>query len=139
YRGGNRDYGKVLDIKVSLINSNGKTIATTTKIFFQSIKYDFGNGAGYGSSILTKGAKLELNYDEPVGGTSYKYVVSALNQPTVFKAIPADDITDNLTIKIDSVNGINIEDINNHIKISTGKIKVKLYDERRGVWVEVLL
>jgi hypothetical protein len=105
---------------------------TTTKIFFKSIKYDFGNRSGHGSRVLTKGEKLELNYDNPVGGMSYNYVVSALNQPTVFNDIPVNDITDNLTIKIDSVNGVTVEDSNNHIKISTGKIKVKLYDDRKG-------
>jgi hypothetical protein len=136
YRGGNRDYGKSIDIQVSLINSNGKTISTTIKTFFQSIKFNSGNGAGFGNSVFVKGSQLELNYDEPIGGTSYKYVVSALNQPIVFNAVSVSDITDNLTIKIDSVNGINVEDFNNHIKISTGKFKVKYYDKRRGSWIQ---
>jgi hypothetical protein len=123
YRGGNSDYGKSITIRVSLINSSGKTISTTTKTFFQSIEI--------------RGAELKLNYDEPSGGRSYNYVMTALNLPMVFNAVPSNDITDNLTIKFESFNGVNIESINSHIKISTGRIKVKLYDDGRGEWVEV--
>jgi hypothetical protein len=137
YMGGNRDYGKSIDIQVSLINSVGKTISETRKIFFQSIKFNSGSEAGFGNFFRKRRASLELNYEESVGGMSYEYVITALNLPTVFEAVPVKDITDSLTIKIDSVNGVNVEDGNIAIEIITGKINVKLYDSLQGRWVKV--
>jgi hypothetical protein len=129
YTGGNRDYGKSIEIKISLINGDGKAISEATKAFFQSIKFNAGNGAGRGN----KGSKLELNYNEPVGGRSYNYAIDALNQPTVFKGVSANDITDNLIIKIISVNDIDIYD--RYVKIPTGKIKQNL--GRSNVWRKI--
>lgn len=112
FQGGNRDYGKAIFVEVELINENNKILATAQRMFFVSID--------------AYAQQLRINYTNNYnGGTSYEYVMKAMNSPIVFSSVKVNEITDNMTVKIISINGVNADEAgqNGYIKISASKVK----------------
>ena len=107
FSGGNRDYGKAIFVEAELINEKNIILATAQRMFFVSIDaYE---------------QQLRINYtDNYRGGTSYEYVMKAMNSPIIFSSVKVNDITDNMTVKIVSVNDVNADEAeqNGYIKIS---------------------
>jgi hypothetical protein len=121
FAGGNVDYGKAILVNAVLINDQGKTLATAEKVCFVSID------VRERQSIMARGGqKIRLNYtNNNRGGSGYYDGMEARKRPVIFTSVNANDVTDKMTVKIVSVDGIDTETIakTGYIKISTGKIK----------------
>jgi TolB-like protein len=99
---------KIVNVVAAIINENGKTLAeTNTKLQIETGFYS------------PPGMWTDRNYGG-VRDYSRIYVGSPRSVSVVFKNVDANDITDNLTIKIVSVDGIDTEiaSRNGYIKIS---------------------
>jgi hypothetical protein len=137
-RSGFRDYGKPIILSCSLVNSNGKLLANETKSVVAGAVYEMIPWGDYNSaqylinnarddsyrkraqkilahkSVITDATPNEVAFNDAV-------VTTGTSTSIVFNRVNANDITDHMTVKIISVNGIDAETIakTGYIRIST--------------------
>jgi hypothetical protein len=118
------EYKKQTSITCDLLDEKGKLLASETIICISKATFD---GGGYFNT-----AQKNLppkGYRQSLGGDIYFLIrndlISTASGCTevTFKNVNANDITDNMTVQIVSVNGIDAETIGKtgYIKISTGR------------------
>jgi hypothetical protein len=117
----NRDIRKKVSIVVQLVNATGKVIAATMCDIFCPLKFRNFDANTQIHEVYTWDSYV-------VAETGHLYYVSAageLSSGIVFESVNANDITDHMTVKIVSVNGIDAETIakTGYIRISTGEVK----------------
>jgi hypothetical protein len=124
----NRNILKKMSIVVQLVNATGKIIAATGYDIFCSLKF---RNFKANTDVFERGTQVREVYtwdSYVVAETGYPYYVSAtgeLSSGIVFESVNANDITDSMTVKIISVNGIDAETIGKtgYIRISTGGMR----------------
>jgi hypothetical protein len=122
--------GRGIMVNVALVNDYGKTIANTSRLFFQWIALlpDRKKGTiieGDIEKLMKRNWDAEMNMEGTGSISVTKQYINRMNQPIIFSGVNANDITDNLTIKIIGVNGIDAETAGKtgYIRITTGNIK----------------
>jgi len=119
--------GRAIMIKAALVNEHGKTIATTGRLFFEWVALFQGKKGtiieGDVEKLMKTNWDAEMNWEGTGNISVTKQYITRMNQPVVFSKVKANDITDNLTIKIVSVNGVDVSRSPDYIRITTGKIE----------------
>jgi hypothetical protein len=113
----NRESLKKISISLQLINSKGEIVATTNNDIWCPQSF-----AHFRSDLYLFDQKPRLDVAGDVYGWDLSIVAEPRKKSIVFESVSANDITDNMTVKIISVNGIDAETLakNGYIKISTG-------------------
>jgi hypothetical protein len=123
----NRDILKKVSIVVQLVNTTGKVIATTEGDIFCPLKF---RNFKANTDVFERGIQIREVYtwdSYVVAETGYPYYISVageLSSGIVFESVNANDITDHMTVKIVSVNGIDAETIG-----KTGYIRISTYED----------
>jgi GH24 family phage-related lysozyme (muramidase) len=124
-----RNIHKKVSIVTQLINATGKVIAATECDIFCPLKF---RNFQANANVFERGVQVREIYtwdSYVVAETGYPpyYQIGAgkFSSGIVFKNVNANDITENMTVKIISVNGITTELLakNDYIKISTGRLQ----------------
>jgi hypothetical protein len=124
----NRDISKKVSIVAQLINATGQVVAATSCDIFCPLKF---RNFKADTNVFERGEQIREVYtwDSYVAAeTGYPYYISAAGEFSsgiVFESVNANDITDHMTVKIVSVNGINAETLakDGYIRISTGRLQ----------------
>jgi hypothetical protein len=103
---GNWGGDRPMIIEVDLLNEQGKSIAYTKKEIINKVGF-------------------------PANVTDTVLLALPRSATITFRDVKAADITDHLTVKITRVNGIDVEGINNYIKISAGDTAIDVEPYRR--------
>jgi hypothetical protein len=127
--------GRIFKIEAVLLNGQGRQLSTGTEEIFYTLEFVEGNNPALKNPYSPPTPKG--NVGEPWGGDYRWWDTSRFSlsfypwssprtsdTPTIdFKAVNANDITDNLTIKIVSINGVDAAKNPGCIKISTMPIE----------------
>jgi hypothetical protein len=120
------EYAKKTSITCGLLNEEGKLLASITIDCISKATFDV---TGYYNTRWDNLPKR--GYRQYTSSDVFRLIRNDIislgigEQKVVFKNVNANDITENMTVKIISVNGIDAETIakTGYIKISTGEIK----------------
>jgi hypothetical protein len=120
------DYAKQTSIICGLLNEEGKLLVSETINCISKATFDI---AGWynprDENIPTRGYREYITSDNFFLIRNNFISTATGSKNVTFKEVNANDITENMTVKIISVNGINAETLakNGYIKITTGKIE----------------
>jgi len=95
--------------------------ATTGRLFFEWVAMLQGKKGTIIEGDVEK--LMKMNWEDTGNISVTKQYINRMNQPIVFSKVNANDITGNLTIKIVSVNGVDVAQDPNYIRITTGRIE----------------
>jgi len=114
--------GRAILVEAELVNDRGMTIAATDRLFFQWMALLRSRNStiieGDIEKLMKRNWSAEMDREGAGLITVTKQYINKMNQPVVFSGVRANDITDKLTVKIVSVNGINAARNPDYIKIT---------------------
>jgi hypothetical protein len=110
---------KKTSVNFQLINAKGKIIAATVKDVWCPLRF-----ADFRSDLYLFDQKPRLDVVGDVYGWNMSVLAETGRENVLFSNVNANDITDDMTVKIVSVNGIDAETIakTGYIRISTGEV-----------------
>jgi hypothetical protein len=120
----NRRILKKISISFQLVNANDKMIGTSNDDIWCSLRFRNFTSGLYNDHESTERLRRQLDVAGAVYGWDMSVEASPCIENIVFFSVNANDITDNMTVKIVSVNGIDTETASQtgYIRISTGKL-----------------
>jgi hypothetical protein len=121
----NRQILKKIAASFQLVNANDKVIGTSNADIWCSLRFRNFTSNLFISTESVDRLRQQLDVAGSVYGWDMSVEASPRRENIVFSSVNANDITDNMTVKIVSVNGINAATIaqTGYIKISTEEVK----------------
>jgi hypothetical protein len=116
---------KKISTSFQLVNANNKVIGTSNDDIWCSLRFrNFTSGLFYDNESTAR-LRRQLDVAGQVYGWDMSVEASPVIENIVFLSVNANDITDSMTVKIVSVNGISAEEAGQtgHIRISAAKIR----------------